>query len=400
MTPAREARLDPAIEPGPAGTDFGKAIGWARDLLVRSRRADRKVYLFTDLQRSGLARSPLEGRFPGDIAVEVVDVGRPLARNLAIDDVLATRTDLRPGEPTLVTARLLNAGPFAARDVTVRLSLAGAATVEQTATVTVEGGSRQVVRFSVPLKHPGLYRGFVEVAGDDELPFDDRRWLAFEARTPDRLLLVDGEPGPTVFGNETYYLETALRLRVPGREDKGTNGTTTPFEPSRIAWNRSLPDLAPYRVVVLCNVADVPPEAARTLESFVTAGGALVLFTGDRVKPEGYEASGRAGLLPATVEGPADVGLYRFATWEKEHPLLRPFADPQSGDLRVLKFRRISRLTPAEGARVLAHAPGGQAAAGGGERRGRAGCSSSPRPSITSGATGRSIACIFRSFIR
>ena len=69
-----------------------------------------------------------------------------------------------------------------------------------------------------PINEPGLYHGFVEVAATDDLPFDNRRWLAFEARLPDRVLLIDGEPGPSVFGNETYYLETALRLRVPGDE--------------------------------------------------------------------------------------------------------------------------------------------------------------------------------------
>ena len=44
--------------------------------------------------------------------------------------------------------------------------------------------------------------------------------FAFETRMPERVLLVDGEPGPSVFGNETYYLETALRLSLPGEQAK------------------------------------------------------------------------------------------------------------------------------------------------------------------------------------
>ena len=78
---------------------------------------------------------------------------------------------------------------------------------------------------------PGLYHGFVEVAARDDLPFDNRRWLAFQARRPDRVLLIDGEPGPSVFGNETYYLETALRLRLPGDEPAAS---ASPYEPTRV----------------------------------------------------------------------------------------------------------------------------------------------------------------------
>jgi hypothetical protein len=358
VAPAPKPRVEASLRPGPAASDYGKALAWARDLMVQSRRRHRKVLLFTDLQRSGLDRTPLEN-FPADVSVEVVDVGKTHTANLAVDEVLPARTDLRSDAPALIAARVFNAGPFAAKDVAVKLVLEGPEKVERTQTVTVEGDSRQVVRFAVPLRRPGLYRGFVEVAGGDSLPFDDRRWLAFEARPADRILLVDGDPGASVYGNETYYLETALRLRLPGR---GKAEPVTPYEPTRLAWGpgSSLPDLAPYRVVALCNVADLPQPAASALRDFVAAGGGLVIFTGDRVRPGAYVALQEAGLAPGNVLGPAEPGQYRFASWEKGHPLLAPFADPQHGDLRVIAFRRITRVEPVAGARVLASTRGGQ----------------------------------------
>ena len=72
-------------------------------------------------------------------------------------------------------------------------------------------------RFPLPIDQSGLYHGYLEVAAEDGLPADNRRWLAFEARRADRLLLVDGEPSHSVFGNETYYLEIALRLALPDK---------------------------------------------------------------------------------------------------------------------------------------------------------------------------------------
>jgi hypothetical protein len=357
VDPAAEARIDPTRQAGYAATGYGEALRWARDQIVLSPRPHRTVYLFTDLQRSGLRGNPPEA-LPDGVAFELVEVGRPLVRNLAVTDAEAVQTTLRDKEPVTVTAQVRNAGPFPARDVRVRLALEGAgAGIEQTQTVSVSAGSSQEVRFSVPVEKPGVYTAFVEVADDDEFPPDNCRWLAFEARPPDRLLLVDGEPGRTVYTNETYYLEAALRLRLPGK-----GAPLTPYEPERLAWDEgtSLPALGPYRVVVLCNVDRLGEADLKGLGAFVSAGGGLLIFTGDRVEAAGYEPLQRAGLLPAAVHGPAGPDVFRFGTWDKAHPIFRPLSDPQQGDLRRVAFHHITRLEPATGAKVLAAAQSGE----------------------------------------
>jgi len=353
---AQEARIDPAARPGLSGTDYTKALGWARDIVVGSRRLNRQVFLWTDLQRCGLG-TPAGERFPPGVDVEIIDVGRSLTRNLAVEEVQAEGTDLRDGKPVLVAARVLNAGLFPVRDVRVKLSLEGMSAIEQTA--AVEGHARRLVRFELSIREPGLYHGYVETAAGDDLPFDDRRWLAFAVRRPERVLLVDGEPGPSVFGNETYYLQTALRLALPAQDP---DASATPYQPVRLAWSGrsgSLPGLDPFRVVALCNVPDLSPADAGALAGFVASGGTLIIFTGDRVKPGAYAALVEAKVMPGRLEEPAEDGPYRFAGWEKEHPILAPFADPLHGDLRTLRFRRITRVVPDPVARVLATAQGG-----------------------------------------
>lgn len=356
VVPMPVGQLDSGLSAGLNGTDYTRAFAWARDVVVASRRARREVQVLTDLQRCGIG-APLADGFPESVDVELIDVGRPSISNLAVEDVVAEQTDLRGRRPVTVAARVFNAGAFRARDVRVRLAIDGRPAVEQTA--TIDARARRVVRFEVPIDQPGLYQGSVEVAGGDDLAFDDRRWLAFEARRPDRILLVDGEPGPSVYGNETYYLETALRLRLPGDE---SSESPTPYEPTRIAWGGqagSLPDLRPYSVVVLCNVADVSDADAVVLRRFVEAGGGLVVFPGDLVGPGAATALESAGLAPARSGGPSEIGSYRFAAWEKDYPLFGPFADPQYGDLRTLRFRRVARLTAESGCRVLATATDG-----------------------------------------
>jgi hypothetical protein len=357
VTPT-ESRIDWDRQPGYAGTDYLQALRWARDMAVNSKRLQRKVYLFTDLQRCGVRGRTFDG-LPADVELEVVEIGKPLIGNLAVESVETIDSLIRPKQPLLVTANLLNAGQFPAKKVQARLVLEGEAgkLPVQVETVNIAPASRQAVRFSTPIQKPGLYKGYVEIASEDEFPLDNRRYIAIEARMPDRILLVDGRPGISVYGNETYYLEAALRLRLP---QKG--GSITPYEPNRLAWigEAALPDLQNFRLVVLCNVASMPENEVLRLRNFVAGGGSLLLFTGKQVQAEGYEPLGRAGLLPATVAGPAERALFRFDTWNKEHPILKPLSDPQQGDLRRVVFHHITRLKPNPGAEVLAAAQTGE----------------------------------------
>ena len=88
--PEKEARVNSDARPGLAGTDYAKALSWARDIVVGSRRKSRRVFLWTDLQQCGIS-TPAPERFPPDCDVEIIDVGRPLARNLAVEAVEAER---------------------------------------------------------------------------------------------------------------------------------------------------------------------------------------------------------------------------------------------------------------------------------------------------------------------
>ncbi len=349
VEPASDLTIDRKRTPGFGGTDYGKALAWARDLMVQSKRAERRVVFFSDLQRIGVDRTSLEGWPPG-VGVEVIDVGKPVATNLAVTDAAVSRSEVRAGEPFIVSAVVSNTGAFPSREVVVRLKLQPRA-IEREQKTTVDAGASQVVRFSLDALTPGLYQGSVHVDSSDSFPLDDRRWLAFDARGIDRVLLVDGDPGDSPFASQTYYLETALRLRPPGQAS-----TATPYEPVPLAWTsgKRLPDLTNFRVVVLCDVEELADSDLSTLREFVTSGGRLVFFSGDQVTRALCERLRSSRLFPAEFLENTEPGSFPLVQWQKDHPLLRPFADPQHGDLRRLTFRRISRLKPDPGTVVLA----------------------------------------------
>jgi hypothetical protein len=288
----------------------------------------------------------------------VVELGKPLMGNLAVDKAEVVQPTIRPQEPMVVSAHVSNAGVLPVRDIQVRLLLEGNGTkvADDSKTISIAPSASQKIDFSVLIAQPGIYQGFVEVAGDDGFAADNRRWLAFEARGADRVLLVDGEPGSSVFGNETYYLEAALRLALPGKES-----ALAPYEPVRWALDAGahLPDLTSCGVVVLCNVAELANDDLARLQTFVVGGGRLLIFTGGKVKPAHYAMLEQAGLLPGIVEGASRAGLYRLQNWEKDHPIFRPMSDPQQGDLRRVAFRKLSRVKPSPDAKVLAATSGG-----------------------------------------
>ena len=88
-------------QPGYAGTDFGQALCWARDVFSTSGRQHQKVYLLTDLQRTG--QHALARDFRADVEVEVVEMGKPLMGNLAVEKVEVPQPTIRGQEPIVVT---------------------------------------------------------------------------------------------------------------------------------------------------------------------------------------------------------------------------------------------------------------------------------------------------------
>jgi len=350
-----------ALEPTADGTDYGAALAWARDLLVRSRKGIKELHILTDLQRSGLDRGESVS-LPVDVEVHLRDFGRAFPKNVAVTGVTIAPQTVRPGEPAFVTATVFNASPLPVSKCLLRLHVeAGERKRDLDRTINLDGGAATSVAFQLDELPEGLWRGHVEASTGDELPFDDRRFLALMVAPPARVLLVDGDPGRAPYESETYFLQAALRL-APPRE----HYAKTPFDARTVdlAGSTGLPDLEKTEAVVLANVEDLGASDVKRLGEFVDRGGGLLVFTGDRVQPEGTRALEAAGLGVGEVLGPmtATELPWRLERWDVRHPVFKPFADPEHGDLRRPAFTAITRIKPDHEARVLAWFRGGEPA--------------------------------------
>ncbi len=333
------------------GTDYGLALGWAGDLLASSDRANRQIVLYTDLQRSGLPRGT-PNPLPTGVELLIKDVGDQLLRNQTVETAEAVRTELRPDGKVLVRAVVRNHSPVALSKLKVSCELSGPqGKLTSTETIDIPAQGRGVVELPFAITEDGVYGGSVSVEDDDALPLDNRRFIAFEARHPDRVLLVDGQEGRSVFANETYFLDTALRLTT-----EETEGRLRSFEPDRLVWEagEGFPRLDGYRVVVLANVRRLSETDGERLRQYVTEGGKLLIFVGDQTTRETLAPLAKQGLLPGVVAESTRDGLYRVDAWNSDHPALACFRDPQQGDLRRLTVDRLLPLEElAEGVKPL-----------------------------------------------
>jgi hypothetical protein len=140
-----------------------------------------------------------------------------------------------------------------------------------------------------------------------------------------------------VFSNETYYLETALRLQSM---DASTGLRS--FEVEKLIWEKGhgFPSLTGFRAIVMANVRQFSDTDVQRLAEYVEEGGNLLLFAGDQVKASDFDALAEVGVFPGRVSRTPLAQPQRITAWPPDHPALRSFADPQHGDLRRLEFRR------------------------------------------------------------
>ena len=334
-----------------AATDFGLALGWAGDRLAASDRGERQIVLYTDLQQSGL---PL-GRvppLPDGIELQIKELGGGIVSNASIESAGALHTELRPDRQVVVRAVVRNHGPAALRQLRLACELSGpTGPVTSESRVDLPPQGRVVVELPFTLREDGVYRGVVQLDWDDDLPVDNRRFLAFVARHPDRVLLVDRQEGRTAYANETYFLDTALRLTTDETEER-----LRAFEPERMVWEagEGFPRLDGFRVVVLANLRRLSDRDGERLRQYVEQGGRLLIFVGDQTTRATLEPLQSLQLLPGRVASRSTEGPVRVDRWDETHPAFAPFRDPQQGDLRRITLDRALVLEDlAEGARLL-----------------------------------------------
>jgi hypothetical protein len=310
---ADRARLEHAIadvKPTHRATDLTGALKRASQILQVASRAERRVYLISDLAAHGFDRDPAWAAGAGPELVPVdVAAGAPLANRAITDLKVEPASHLGP-RGVRITVDVANFSDAPAKEVPVTLRVDGKPVAK--GLLDLEPHQKGQKRFfhSFSRGEDAAEVGVHELEASlapDALPDDDKRFQRVEVRRDLRVLIVDGDPRTVRREDEAFYLETALR---PGdRADSQLEVTT--ITPDELKRRR----LADFDVVYLCNLK--APFDSASLRDYVEHGGGLFLTVGENVDTDAWNES-LGDLLPQPLQAIRSVGATAGARQDGE----------------------------------------------------------------------------------
>ena len=360
----KEATLDIGLvrrelkrsEAGWGGTDIGRALVAASDLLAASKKPRKEIFVVTDMQARAWGKKDLE---PGDELKAALERIRKEAKAFVVDAGIDGGTGNLAVTGLVPLSKVIGTGSQAELKVEVtnfgNTKRAGAQVKslvdrfnQNKEELDIPAGGTESVSFTHTFHTEGAHLIQAEL-GDDRLRADNIRHLAVHVEKFVRVLLVNGETSEEPEENETYYIERALK---PPSADGGIR--VSHIEPSTITeFDISAADFARHRLVVLANLASLAAKnAVARLEDYVNDGGALVIFLGDRVDAAFYNEQlfkGGKGLLPARLgeetgsTGDDRTGLGIEAV-KPVHPVLERFTGERAFYIKRIRFFRYFEL--------------------------------------------------------
>jgi hypothetical protein len=221
--------------------------------------------------------------------------------------------------PLQIEAVLANFGTVEIKDVLVQLSLNGEIREQKLATVPPRGETS--VNFQSRVAKPGVHLGEITLKKEG-LAGNPRSHFALHAQDKLNVLVVDGDPQTALVRSESFFLSRALN-------PAGDQNTSLYLPTVIVADGLSAASLESYQVVVLCNVSLLSDTVAQKLRNYLSQGGGLLVFAGDRLQLDNYNQK-LAQALPGqlrerklALEGSAEkIGKILLS-----HPALEDFRD-------------------------------------------------------------------------
>jgi hypothetical protein len=293
--------------------------------LVNESELDRKeVYVFTDMARAGWPADAAQLRQQAaktpNVGLYVIDVGIPEPVNFGLGDVRLSAQILSSRSALRIESELDHRGPGGKR--TVELYLLGPdrqAQRRDQQTVTVQSGQSQAIDFRIEGLALGTHQGYLQIAGEDGLACDDRRYFTVEVKPPWRILIAAPQPA----GTHALFLSQALAPTDLRRSGQAR------FDCDVIPLDK-LPKQAldGYSAVCILDPAPLEPAVWARLGNFAAGGRGVALFLGRHCQPaEPFNEPAAQELLAGRLwlQARRQEGDLCLSPREFQHPILTPF---------------------------------------------------------------------------
>ncbi len=338
-------RLEPGFGSGEVGDGILEAV---KLLTARDFPGESEIFVISDLQKQSCQK--LESiSVPQNIGLKIVGVGATNTPNAAVSDLAVGK-----GESPL-QATVANYSSEEISDAMLEFVVNGKSAFSSS--VSVGAHTTTNVSCALPALPYGWHQISARLASRDSYALDDERDQVFQTPPPLKVLCIEPHPAKHAFSEDSFFVLSALQ---PDRD--ASNAIGSPFKidkapPSALVGKLHDSAAAPYRVVLLPAMRQLPDGAGRALFDYVKAGGGLLLFAGDGVNTSEYNSE-LGELLPASVgrvEGDTMTyeNYWRLRDFDSNSTVFAAFRQAHSGDLTIPEFWRRFALTPAGSAQVL-----------------------------------------------
>jgi hypothetical protein len=251
-----------AIEASDARTSFGELARSLRSI-ENSVKVPLHVYLYSDMQQSGMPANFNDLKLNAAIRLEPKPVASGATPNFAVENVVAPRR-VYDSKKTRVLVTVAGYGTNSKSTHNVTLSLNGR-NVETKSVEIPENGRATVEFLSLDVPY-GRNKGQVKIDSGDSLPSDDTFFFSVERDDPRHALFVHEADNPRAL----LYFKAALEASGQSafEIDPATVEQTTNLSPSK------------YAFVVLSDVGALPGSFENELRSYVRSGGSVLISLG------------------------------------------------------------------------------------------------------------------------
>ncbi len=317
-----------SLKPGPSRNSYGDVVEAARSL-APDADVPVELHLITDVQSSAMPGRFSDLVLPTAATLDIRNVAGDNDWNWAIESVRGT---LRLGTLRLAGAeksRLdVTVGGFALeatrKTVTLRINGADVASLSQ----EIPAMGRQSFVFEDFEAPEGFSRAEVVLTPADDLPADDRRWIALDNSPPAPILFVTGDRRR----RDGLYYRSALGASSAAVFDVRVS---SPGEAARLKPSD-------FALVVLSDTAQLGTAFESALEDYVESGGSVLIAVGPQIAALGRTPLTGHRVAPSPLGG---GGTFTVAgRVDATHPALG-----RVERFRGVKFFRYARIATEEG---------------------------------------------------
>lgn len=291
--------------------DLDRLVRASVEASSESSHAQRRVIIASDFQSQMVHSGVLDSlermtsslsAMPIRPVISFLNLGRDSDQlsNVSVDSIDIESPAVVAGRNARYTARIRSSSDTPARDLRIAWSVDGQPLEPRT--ITIPPRSSVTSRLTRNIEQAGVHEISLSVEHSDALLPDNRRSIAVDVIREVSVLLVDGKPSSKPLEGETDYLAIALSPFAFGGQDQPDAVRTSVIAPQDLAkeLDKKNPD-----VLILANVEKVEGESRQRISEFVNDGGSLILFDGDGIDADSYnanwESNGTFWTLPAQL---------------------------------------------------------------------------------------------------